>query len=180
MWLRFARRTPTTAVTTGVVVVEGRVVAVDRTLSIPGSTSRPVFHETAFESFKAVPGGRGRAAWQVDRIDRQVVPFLVEDEAGRILVDVDREEVEVKGGRREVGSTGKNAQGRYSARMIFPGDVIRVRGEAYEPKRSPVPRGLRAGTDRPLEILFRKEGDPPPEPVAAPAPPRAGKKKRKK
>ena len=180
MWLRIARRTPTTAVTAGIAVVEGRVVAVDRTLSIPGSPSRPVFHDTAFESYRAVPGGRGRAAWQVDRIDRQIVPFLVEDEAGQILVDVDREEVLVKGGRREVGTTGKHATGRYSARMIFPGDVIRVRGEAFEPKRSPVPRGLRATVDRPLEILFRKEGSPPAEPVAAPEPQRAAKKKRKK
>ena len=180
MWLRFARRTPSAAVTTGIVVVEGRVVAVDRTLSIPGSPSRPVFHDTSFESFRAVPGGRGRAAWQVDRTDRQIVPFLVEDEAGRIFVDVDRDDVEVKGGRREMGSTGKHATGRYSARMIFPGDVIRVRGEAYEPKRSPVPRGLRATKERPLEILFRKEGTPPAEPVAEPAPPRAAKRKRPK
>ena len=180
MWLRFARRTPTTAVTTGVVVVEGRVVVVERRLSIPGSQSRPVFHETSFESFRPVPGGRGRAAWQVDRVDRQIVPFLVEDEAGQIFVDVDREEVDVKGGRREMGGTGKNAKGRYSARMIFPGDVIRVRGEAYEPKRSPVPRGLRATRDKPLEILFRKEGVAPAEPVAEPEPQRAAKKKHKR
>ena len=64
--------------------------------------------------------------------------------------------------------------------MFFPGDVIRVRGEAFEPKRSPVPRGLRATVDRPLEILFRKEGAPPAEPVAAPEPPRAARKKRRK
>jgi hypothetical protein len=164
-------------VTAGIVVVEGRVVAVDRTLSIPGSPSRPVYHETSFESFRAVPGGRGRAAWQVDRVDRQIVPFLVEDEAGQILIDADREEVAVKGGRSEMGSTGKNAQGRFSSRMILPGDVIRVRGEAFEPKRSPVPRGLRAAEDRPMEILFRREGVPPAEPVAAPAP--AAKKKKK-
>jgi hypothetical protein len=180
MWLRFARRIPTTAVADGIVVVEGRVVVVDRTLSIPGSPSRPVFYDAAFESFRAVPGGRGRAAWQTDRSDRQIVPFLVEDEAGQILVQVDREEVEVKGGRRETGTTGKHATGRYSARLIFPGDVIRVRGEVFAPKRSPVPHGLRAAKDRPLEILFRKEGPPPAEPVAAPEPPRAAKKKRKK
>jgi len=180
MWLRIARRTPTTAVTAGIVVVEGRVVAVDRTLSIPGSQSRPVFHDTAFESYRAVPGGRGRAAWQMDRLDRQLVPFLIEDEAGQILIHADREEVEVKGGRREMGTSGKHATGRYSARLILPGDVVRVRGEAFEPKRSPVPRGLRATADRPLEILFRKEGAPPAAPVAAPEPQRAAKKKRKK
>ncbi|HEY3351720.1 MAG TPA: hypothetical protein VGQ83_00605 [Polyangia bacterium] len=180
MWLRFARRTSTTDAATGIVVVEGRVVA-DRTLSIPGSRSRPVYHDTSFESYRTVAGGRGRAAWVVDRKDEQVVPFVLEDDAGRILVSAEREQVVVKGGRREIGSTGRNATGRFLSRMILPGDVVRVRGEVFEPRRAAAPRGLRATRDRPLEILFRREGAPPEadEQPAAPPPERRGKRKQR-
>jgi hypothetical protein len=160
MWLRFARRTRTSSVTEGVVVVEGKVVA-DRTLSIPGSTTRPVFYDIVYESFRAVPGGRGRAGWNADRTATQIVPFLLEDEAGRIWIEAESDEVEVKGGRIEIGTTGRNAAGRYNARLIMPGDVVRVRGEVFKPRKAPVERGLRAGADRPLEILLRQQGVPP-------------------
>jgi hypothetical protein len=107
------------------------------------------------ESFRAVPGGRGRFAWMVDRADVQIVPFVLEDEAGKIWIHAERDHVIVKGGWMERGAIGKEAVGRYQARVITPGDKIRVRGELYEPRRAPVARGLRATKERPLEILFR-------------------------
>ena len=161
MWLRFARRTRTAAVTEGIVVVEGKVIA-ERTLSIPGSTSRPVFYDMVLESFSAVPGGRGRAGWNADRSVTQIAPFLLEDEAGRIWIEADRDQSVVKGGRIELGTTGRAATGRYNARLIMPGDVVRVRGEVFRPRRAPAERGLRAAKDRPLEILVRRLGEPPP------------------
>jgi hypothetical protein len=183
MWLRFARKTSTADAATGIVVVEGRVVVADRTLSIPGSMRRPVYHDTSFESYRTVAGGRGRAAWVVDRKDEQVVPFVLEDDAGQILISAEREQVVVKGGRREIGSTGRNATGRYLSRMILPGDVVRVRGEVFEPRRAAAPRGLRATRDRPLEILYRRAGAPPEadeQPAASPPPPdRRGKRKKR-
>jgi hypothetical protein len=158
MWLRFARRTPTASASSGIVVVEGKVKEGPKTLSIPGSTIRPVFYDLTFESYRAVPGGRGRFAWMVDRADVQVVPFVLEDDAGRIWVLAERDQVVVKGGWNERGSVGKNATGRYHARLIAPGDTVRVRGEVYQPKRAPVERGVRATRERPLEILYRARG----------------------
>jgi hypothetical protein len=176
MWLRFARRTTTAEATTGIVVVEGRVEA-EKTLSIPGSATRPVFCDIAFESFRAVAGGRGRVGWIPDRADIQVVPFVLCDEAGKIWINAERDELVVKGGSHETGTTGRNATGRYSARLIMPGDIIRVRGEVYSPKRAPVERGLRASKDHPLEILFRRRGEAP-EPAPEAAPPEKKSKRR--
>lgn len=170
MWLRFARRSPTTSAGPGIIVVEGRVVEGPKTLSIPGSQVRPVFYDTVFESYRAVPGGRGRFAWMVDRSDLQIVPFALEDEAGRIWIHPEREHVIVKGGWMERGAIGKNAVGRFHARVIAPGDTVRVRGEVYEPRRAPVNRGLRATKERPLEILFRARGEPPAPPATGTSP----------
>jgi hypothetical protein len=167
MWLRFARKTITTSATSGIVVVEGKVTEAPKTLSIPGSQVRPIFCDMVFESYRAVPGGRGRFAWMVDRADVQIVPFVLEDEAGKIWIHAERDHMVVKGGWNERGAIGKNAVGRYHARLIAPGDTIRVRGEVYEPRRAPVERGLRGTQERPLEILFRSRGEPPP-PEAAP------------
>jgi hypothetical protein len=158
MWLRFARRTVTTSASSGIVVVEGRVKEAPKTLTIPGSQVRPVFYDMVFESYRAVPGGRGRFAWLVDRSDVQLVPFVLEDEAGRIWIHPERDRAIVKGGWMERGAIGRNAVGRYQARVIGPGDTVRVRGEVYEPRRAPVDRGLRATKERPLEILFRARG----------------------
>lgn len=163
MWLRFARRTVTTAASSGIIVVEGKVREGPKALSIPGSQVRPTFYEMTVESYRAVPGGRGRFAWMVDRADVQIVPFVLEDEAGQIWIHAEREHVIVKGGWIEAGAIGKKAVGRYRARVIVPGDVVRVRGEVYEPRRAPVARGLRATKDRPLKILFRARGEPPSE-----------------
>ena len=139
-------------------------------LTIPGSRVRPVFHDTVFESYRAVPGGRGRFAWMVDRSELQIVPFVLEDDAGQMWIHAEREHVIVKGGWMERGAIGKNAVGRYSARVIAPGDTVRVRGEVYEPRRAPVNRGLRATKERPLEILFRARGEPPERPATGPSP----------
>ena len=143
MWLRFARKTTTTAAESGSVVLEGRVVA-DKTLSIPGSQTRPVFYDMTVESFRALDG-RGRPGWNVDRVDVQIASFILEDDAGRIWISVDRDQVAVKGGWNESGAAGRSGRARYSARLIAPGDIVRVRGEV----------GL-------LEILFRKRGKPVP------------------
>jgi hypothetical protein len=180
MWLRFARKTPTSSARSGIVVVEGKVIEGGKTLSIPGSQIRPVFYDLSFESYRAVPGGRGRFAWMVDRADLQIVQFIIEDEAGRMWINAERDHVVVKGGWNERGAVGKNATGRYHARLITPGDTVRVRGEAYEPKRAPVDRGLRATKERPLEILFRAHGEPPPAEVSKPAegPRKGGRKSR--
>ena len=178
MWLRFARRSPTTSAGSGIVVVEGQVKEAPRTLPIPGSQVRPVFYDAVFESYRAVPGGRGRFAWMTDRSDLQIVPFVLEDEAGRMWIHAEREHVIVKGGWLERGAVGKNAVGRYHARVIVPGDIVRVRGEVYEPRRAPVERGLRATKERPLEILFRKRGVPP-EPPATGTSPSASRPSRK-
>jgi hypothetical protein len=171
MWLRFARRTLTTSASSGIVVLEGKVTEAPKTLSIPGSQVRPVFYDLVFESYRAVPGGRGRFAWLVDRADLQIVPFVLEDEAGRIWIHPERDQAIVKGGWRDAGTIGRNAVGRYHARLIAPGDTVRVRGEVYEPRRAPVSRGLRAPKARPLEILFRARGNPPEAGKGEPAPP---------
>ena len=160
MWLRFARKTTTTAAESGSVVLEGRVVA-DKTLSIPGSQTRPVFYDMTVESFRALDG-RGRPGWNVDRVDVQIASFILEDDAGRIWISVDRDQVAVKGGWNESGAAGRSGRARYSARLIAPGDIVRVRGEVFEPRRAPVNRGLRAPEKGLLEILFRKRGKPVP------------------
>jgi hypothetical protein len=168
MWLRFARRTVTTSASSGIVVVEGKVNVKEgsKLLSIPGSPVRPVFYDMSVESYRAVPGGRGRFAWMVDRADVQIVPFVLEDEAGQVWIHAERDHAIVKGGWIERGALGKKAVGRFQARVIAPGDTVRVRGEVYEPRRAPVNRGLRASKDRPLEILFRARGEaPPPQPA---------------
>jgi len=165
MWLRFARKTTTAAAESGSVVLEGKVVLADKALSIPGSQSRPVFYDMILESFRA-PDGRGRAGWNVDRVDVQIASFILEDEAGRIWISVDRDQVVVKGGWNERGMAGRGGRARYSARLIAPGDIVRVRGEVFEPRRAPVDRGLRAPNEGLLEILFRKRGKPVPAPEA--------------
>ncbi len=66
MWLRFARKTTTAAAQSGIVVLEGKIVA-DKVLSIPGSQTRPIFYEMTVESFRALDG-RGRPGWNVDRV----------------------------------------------------------------------------------------------------------------
>lgn len=164
----------TTSASSGIVVVEGTVKEGLKTLSIPGSHARPVFYDMVFESYRAVPGGRGRFAWMVDRSDVQIVPFVLEDEAGRLWINAERDHVLVKGGWIERGTIGKKAVGRFAARTISPGDKVRVRGEVYEPRRAPVERGVRATKERPLEILFRAHGEPPP---ADPAAPEGGRQK---
>ncbi len=165
MWLRFARKTTTAAAESGSVVLEGKVVLADKALSIPGSQSRPVFYDVTLESFRTGDDGRGRPGWSVDRVDLQITSFILEDEAGRIWVSVDRDQVVVKGGWNERGITGRSGRARYSARLIAPGDIVRVRGEVFEPRRSaPVDRGLRAPKEGLLEILFRKRGKPVPAP----------------
>ena len=163
MWLRFARKTTTAAAESGSVVLEGRVVA-DKTLSIPGSQTRPIFYDMTLESFRA-PDGRGRAGWNVDRVDVQIVSFILEDEAGRFWINVDRDQVAVKGGWNEQGMIGRSGRARYSARLIAPGDIVRVRGEVFEPRRAPVDRALRAPKQGVLEILFRKRGKSVPAPA---------------
>jgi hypothetical protein len=160
MWLRFARKTTTAAAESGRVVIEGKVVA-DKTLSIPGSQTRPVFYDAILESFRAADG-RGRPAWNVDRVDVKVVSFILEDEAGRFWISVEPDRVVVKGGWNERGGAGRT---RYSARLVAPGDIVRVRGEVFGPKRAPVDRGLRAPEEGMLEILFRKKGEPASAPV---------------
>lgn len=182
MWLRFARKTTTAAAEAGIVVLEGKVVA-EKALSIPGSQTRPIFYDMILESFRAADG-RGRAGWNVDRVDLQVTSFLLEDEAGRFWIHVDRDQVVVKGGWNERGVAGRSGLARYSARLIAPGDTVRVRGEVFAPKRAPVERGLRAPKEGLLEILFRKRGERAPAPetkreVEA-SPRRQGKQKAKR
>lgn len=156
MWLRFARKTTTAAATSGTVVLEGRVLP-HKTLSIAGSPTKPVFFDLTVESFRAAGG---RAGWNVDGVDIQIAPFILEDDTGQIWIDAERDQVVVKGGWIERGASGRSGRARYSARLIAPGDIVRVRGEVFEPRRAPAERGLRASDDRPLEILFRKRGDP--------------------
>jgi hypothetical protein len=179
MWLRFARKTSTAAAESGSVVVEGKVVA-DKALSIAGSQTRPIFYDMTVESFRALDG-RGRPGWNVDRVDTQIASFILEDEAGRMWIAVDRDHVVVKGGWTELGASG-GGRARYSARLIAPGDIVRVRGEVFQPKRAPVDRGLRAPDEGVLEILFRKRGQPAPEakPAEATQPRRAGKRQKKR
>jgi len=162
MWLRFARKTTTAAAESGTVVLEGKVVA-DKALSIPGSQTRPVFYDITVESFRSAGG---RAGWNVDRVDVQIASFILEDAAGRIWISVDRDQVAVKGGWSETGMAGRSGRARYSARLIAPGDIVRVRGEVFTPRHAPVERGLRAPAKGRLEILFRKRGTPPPPPAA--------------
>src|SRR5262249_4056254 len=107
MWLRFARTTATTAAKSGIVVVEGKVKEGPKTLSMPGALVRPVFYDMVHESYRAVPGGRGRFAWMVDRADVQIVPFILEDEAGRLWIHAERDHVVVKGGSMASGAIGK-------------------------------------------------------------------------
>lgn len=156
MWLRFARKTTTAAAVSGTVVLEGKVLP-RKTLSIPGSPTKPVFFDLTVESFRSVGG---RAGWNVAGVDVQITPFILEDEAGQIWISAERDQVVVKGGWIERGASGRSGRARYSARLIAPGDTVRVRGEVFEPRRAPVNRGLRATGERPLEILFRKRGDP--------------------
>jgi hypothetical protein len=70
--------------------------------------------------------------------------------------------VVVKGGWLARGVIGRTTVGRYHARLIAPSDTIRLRGEFYESRRAPVEWGVRASKERPLEILFRSRGEPPP------------------
>jgi hypothetical protein len=153
MWLRFARKTTTAAAVSGSVVVEGRVLP-HKTLSIPSSPTKPVFFDLTVESFRSVGG---RPGWNVASVDTQIMPFILEDDAGQIWISAERDQVVVKGGWIEHGAS---SRARYSARLIAPGDTVRVRGEVFESRRAPVGRGLRATEERPLEILFRKRGDP--------------------
>jgi hypothetical protein len=181
MWLRFARKTTTVAARSGIVVLEGKVVA-DKVLSIPGSQTRPVYYDMILESFRTPEGGRG-PGWNVDRVDVQIASFILEDEAGRIWISVDRDQVVVKGGWNEHGMAGRSGRARYSARLIAPGDIVRVRGELFEPRRAPVDRGVRAPQEGRLEILFRKRGQAVPAPEAIPAhgeKPRPARKSKRK
>src|SRR5262249_61438199 len=120
MWLRFARRMLARSAASGVVVVEGTVKEGLKTLSIPGSHVRPVFYDMVFESYRAVPGGRGRFAWMVDRSDVQIVPFVLEDEAGRMWINGERDHVLVRGGGGGRGTAGQKAGGGERARRSRP------------------------------------------------------------
>jgi hypothetical protein len=139
------------------VVLEGKVLP-QKTLSIAGSQTKPVFFDMTVESFRTAGG---RAGWNVASVDTQITPFILEDEAGQIWISAERDQVVVKGGWMEHGASGQSGRARYSARLIAPGDTVRVRGEVFEPRRAPVDRGLRATEEQPLEILFRKRGVPP-------------------
>ncbi len=178
MWLRFARKTTTSQAESGIVVLEGKVIA-EKALSIPGSQTRPVFYDMMLESFRAADG-RGRAGWNVDRVDLKVESFILEDETGSFWISIDRDQVVVKGGWNERGVAGRSGLARYSARLIAPGDTVRVRGEVFEPRRAPVARGLRAPKDGLLEILFRKRGAPPPPPAPVAAVGQGAKREKRK
>ncbi|MEK6608817.1 MAG: hypothetical protein AABZ30_14245 [Myxococcota bacterium] len=160
MWLRFARRTPIAELDSGVAVVEGRVVA-EKRLVIAGSQTRPVWLDMTVEVYTTGSRARGRAMWIPRKAEQQIVAFAVEDEGGRVWIDAtDRSRIAVRGGRREIGSSGKRGTSRYVARFIAPGDVVRVRGEVRAARKGEgAGKALRPPEGRPLEILFRKAGD---------------------
>jgi hypothetical protein len=157
--LRFARRTPIAKAEGGIAVIEGRVVPSEKLIPITGSDTRCVFLDVSFENFQTGSRGRGRAMWVPQEASEQIVGFFVEDDSGRVFVQADRATTEVRGGRRERGTTGKKATSRYVARYLAPGDVVRVKGEvAPTPKRSLGDRVVRAAKGGRMIVLFRRAG----------------------
>lgn len=157
--LRFARRTPVAEAQSGVVVVEGRVVADDKLIPVTGSDTRCVFLDVSFENFQTGSRGRGRPMWVPKEAAEQIVGFFVQDDSGRVWVHADRADTEVRGGRRERGTTGKKATSRYVARFVAPGDVVRVKGEVVPTNKKGLgDRIVKAPSGEKLIVLFRRAG----------------------
>lgn len=157
-WLRFVRRTPAARLKVGLAVVEGRVWS-EKPLVFSGSESRPIYFDRSVESFTTGSRGRGRPMWIPSAAEEQITPFSLEDETGRLWVAAERAAVRVAGGHREVGTFGKTNRSRYVARLILPGDRVRVRGWVDQARKGE-PNGLvlRARPGQVLEILFRGNG----------------------
>jgi hypothetical protein len=157
--LRFLPPTPITRLQ-GVppgrkVVVEGRVVA-QQTLPLGVAHLACVWYDNLVESMKA--GMRGsRALWFVEKAECRFCGFWIEDATGRLWVGGDPREVNVRGAKRVTGAMNKTATERFTAHVIQPGTLVRVRGvlsahERGDPGSEPV---LRATTEHPVDIRVR-------------------------
>lgn len=158
-WIRFARplRVQELAASVGSsVTIQGRIVA-ERTLSIAGSQARPVWFDMTLETYQTGNRGRGRPMWIPSKAEEQMAPFALDDGTGKIWILAESGGVEVSGAHREVGQVGKRATRRFIARMLIPGDEVRVRGNLGESRRGD-PEGilLRGTVDRPIQILVRR------------------------
>ena len=159
VFLRFARRTPIAKLGAGqTAVIEGRVVA-DKTLSVPGSDTRPIYFDMVVETYTTGSRGRGRPMWIPSKAEEQVVPFVIEDESGRAWIAAELPATHMKGGWRQTATTGKKGTSRFVARFIAPGDVVRVRGQVTAARKTEgAPLALRGGERAPLVVLFRRRG----------------------
>jgi hypothetical protein len=157
--LRFLRPTPIAhlqgAPAGRKVIIEGRVVA-QQTLPLGVAHLACVWYDNLVESMKA--GLRGsRALWFVEKAECRFCGFWVEDASGRIWVGGDPREVNVRGAKRVTGAMNKAATERFTAHVIQPGAVVRVRAvlnahERGDPGSEPV---LRATAEHPVDIRVR-------------------------
>ena len=158
MFLKLKRRTDVGNLAQGDDrVVEGKVVAA-REMTVPGTSTKCVFYFHLTEAWQHGPRGRGRKMWVPQNVRQKCEGFYLEDGTGRVWIAGDGETMDVQGGAEESGPIGKKGKGRYLARMIRVGDVVRVRGIVDNPRGAEpgdvlVMRPTKKGV---LQIVFRQ------------------------
>jgi hypothetical protein len=159
MFLRFKRSTRIGALKAGAeAVIEGTIKA-KALLNLPGPGTQCVFYDQLVESFGRGERGGGRPFWQPVSAEQKLAGFFVEDDSGKVWVEVDATKIDLSGAPAESGQFGKGKK-RYMARLLCDGWVVKIHGAVDEP-HGKEPAGtlvLRPRSKGRLEVLVRKAG----------------------
>ncbi len=124
------------------VTVEGRV-SVPEPITVPGGGIRCACFFVLNEAWQHGARGRGRKMWVPVGAQVKCGGFFLDDGTGRVWIAAcEGAELDLVGGAEQSGELGKKGKGRYLARLVGDGALVRVRGEVARPKASEPGDGL--------------------------------------
>jgi hypothetical protein len=136
------------------------VVACDKQITVPGTQHKCAFYWVLTEVWDHGARGRGRKMWIPEKAEQGCAEFWIEDDKGKVLVENKPVETELKGGWSETGLIGKKGKHRYTARLIKPGDTVKVTGVVTPLKRgkAEISFSLAPSEKRALVLKVKKKG----------------------
>jgi hypothetical protein len=143
------------------VTVEGRVSAPEP-ITVPGAGVRCACFFVLNEAWQQGARGRGRKMWVPTGAQNKCGGFFLDDGTGRVWIAAcEGNELDLAGGTERSGELGRKGTGRYSARLVGDGALVRVRGAVSRPKASEPGDGLvlrPGGKRRVLSIKHLRAG----------------------
>jgi hypothetical protein len=128
MFLRFRRATPIANLVEGrVVVIRGTIVPGER-IVVPHAGVSCVGFDLLEESFGTGARGRGRPMWLPKKAEIKICRFALADGSGEVRIDLRGSDLVILGARSISGVGGARKRQRYTARVLDPGDLVKIRG----------------------------------------------------